>query len=41
MEDYEQNSLSRDIPLPKARRLEKLIPNPKLKLLDQCREVFR
>ncbi len=41
MEDDSKNSGSSAVPLPKSRRHEKFIPSPKLKLLEQCSEVFR
>ncbi len=41
MEDDSKNPGSSGVPLPKSRRYEKFIPSPKLKLLEQCSEVFR
>jgi integron integrase len=41
MEDDSKNPDSSGVPLPKSKRHEKFIPNPKLKLLEQCSEVFR
>ena len=40
-EDDRDSSISKGVPLPHSKRHEKFIPNPKLKLLEQCSEVFR
>lgn len=41
MEDDSDSSNFKGVPLPLSKRHEKFIPNPKLKLLEQCSEVFR
>lgn len=41
MEDSNRNEHSSRVPMPKGHGYDKFVPNPKLKLLQQCREVFR